>query len=146
MNSKEYRQKLSDRQGNAMAKRIALEPNSIYSRTNKGWETIGGKRHYYRSGWEPKYAIYLESLKKMKAIKEWEYEPDTFWFEDIRRGTRSYLPDFKITYLDDTVEYHEVKGWMDAKSKTKLKRMAKYYPEIKLILIQQKEMKSLGLI
>jgi len=27
-----------------------------------------------------------------------------------------------------THQWHEVKGWMDARSKTKLKRMAKYHP------------------
>ncbi len=49
-----------------------------------------------RSTWEMNYAHYLDWLKKKKEIKKWEYEPDTFWFKNIRRGTCSYLPDFKI--------------------------------------------------
>ena len=39
----------------------------------------------------------LEWLKKNKQIKKWEHEPETFWFEGIMRGCRSYLPDFRVT-------------------------------------------------
>jgi len=46
-------------------------------------------------------------------------------------------PDFKIINFDDTFEYWEVKGYMDSKSKTKIKRMAKYYPDIKLKIIDR---------
>ena len=53
------------------------------------------------------------------------------------------LPDFKIYQNDGTVVYHEVKGYMDSKSATKIKRMAKYYPNIKLIVIQKEEYKSI---
>ena len=104
-----------------------------------GWRTIGGKKCYFRSRWEANYALYLEFLKTQKQIIEWEYEPKTFWFEGVKRGTVSYLPDFRITNNNESQEYHEVKGWMDPRSKTKLKRMAKYYPEEKLILIQEKQ-------
>ena len=47
------------------------------------------------------------------------------------------MPDFKIIWDDDRLEYHEVKWYMDSKSKTKIKRMAKYYPDIKLIVIDK---------
>ena len=105
---------------------------------------------FFRSSWEANYARYLNWLKDLNQIKDWQYEPDTFEFFSIKKGTRFYTPDFKIMNLDDSIEYHEVKGWMDEKSFTKLKRMAKYYPEIKLVLIDQyvyvpihKEMKNL---
>lgn len=105
-----------------------------YSRTK------GGKRDdldglYVRSGWEANYARYLNWLLSIGEITAWEYEPDTFEFAGIKKGTRFYTPDFKITNNDGSIEYHEVKGWMDQKSATKLSRMAKYYPEIKIILI-----------
>jgi hypothetical protein len=100
-----------------------------------GWRTIGEKRIYARSRWEANYARYLEFLLKIGEIKKWEYEPETFWFKEIKRGCVSYLPDFRITNNDGSIEYHEVKGWMDDRSKTKIKRMAKYYPEIKLKVI-----------
>jgi hypothetical protein len=81
-------------------------------------EDIGGQ--YFRSAWEANYARFLN----FSGIK-WEYEKKTFWFEKIRRGVRSYTPDF---YLIDEKVYHEVKGWMDKKSATKLKRMKTYHP------------------
>jgi len=87
-----------------------------------------------RSGWEIRYAAFLNILIRGKAILSWEYEIDTFWFESIKRGVRSYKPDFKIFNNDGSIEYHEVKGRMDSKSKTKLNRMRIYYPEIKIVL------------
>ena len=107
------------------------------------WHAICGKRNYYRSGWEANYAYYLEWLKNKNQITDWQHEPDTFWFLAIKRGVRSYLPDFKVTNLDGSIEYHEVKGRMDAKSATKIKRMAKYYPKVKLVVIDAKMYKSI---
>jgi len=66
-----------------------------------------------------------------------------FWFEKIRRGVRSYTPDFFIVNKNNSEEYHEIKGWMDKKSQTKLKRMKIYYPHIKLILIDEAQYNSL---
>lgn len=144
LNSEEHRQKISDRMSKQMVKKIKESPNSIYSRTQKGWaEFSGGKRYYLKSGWELRYANFLETLLKGKAIKSWTYEEDTFWFEAIKRGVRSYTPDFKVTYEDGAVEYHEVKGWMNKKSATKLKRMRIYYPDVKMVLIQEAEMKNI---
>lgn len=101
------------------------------------WREIGGVRKYYRSRWEANYARYLEWLKQRGIIKNWEHEPQTFWFDAVKRGTRSYLPDFRVTELNGAVVFHEVKGWMDERSKTKLKRMKKYHPHIKLIVIDK---------
>lgn len=108
-----------------------------------GWREIGGVKKYYRSKWEANYARVLEFQRKQGLITSWLHEPETFWFEKIRRGTRSYLPDFKVTYPDGHIEYHEVKGWYDDRSKTKVKRMAKYYPEVKLRMIFAKDYKAL---
>ena len=105
-------------------------------KAKQGWREVGGKEIYFRSKWELDYANYLQSLKDYSLISEWEYEPKTFWFEEIKRGTRSYLPDFKITRTDKTHYWVEVKGYMDAKSKTKIKRFRKYYPEEELFLVQ----------
>lgn len=90
---------------------------------------------YFRSKWEANYALYLDFLVARGEIERWEYEADVFMFEEIKLGTRSYRPDFKVFNKNGSFEYHEVKGYMDNKSKTKLKRMAKYYPEVRLILI-----------
>jgi len=103
-----------------------------------GWRKIGGIKKYYRSKWEANYAYYLEWLKKNGEIESWLHEPDTFWFDGIKRGCVSYLPDFKVTEKGGKVVYHEVKGFMDPKSKTKIKRMAKYHENVKLIIIDAK--------
>lgn len=108
------------------------------------WVTIGGQTLYARSLWEANYARYLEFLKGNGEILGWQHEPDTFWFDAVKRGCVSYLPDFKVTQWTGHVEYHEVKGWMDARSKTKIKRMARYFPSVTLIVIDSERYKSLS--
>ena len=97
---------------------------------------LGGK--YFRSSWEANWARYLNWLISIGEVLSWEFESETFEFHAIRKGSRFYIPDFKVTNKDGSVERHEVKGYMDPKSATKLKRMAKYYPEIKIILIDKR--------
>ncbi len=103
--------------------------------------TKGGRREdigiFVRSSWEANYARYLNMLKANGDILQWEYEAEAFEFKRIKKGTRSYRPDFKIWFPDGHIEYHEVKGWLMPKAKTALKRMAKYYPEVKLIIIDK---------
>jgi len=105
---------------------------------------VAGKRIYFRSRWEANYARYLEWLRKKDEIISWEHEPQTFWFLEIKRGMRSYLPDFKVIEKNGTEAFHEVKGWMDQASRTKLNRMAKYYPHIRVILIDSASYKSIA--
>jgi len=100
------------------------------------WAKIGDKEPiYFRSSWEYYYALFLEKLRQEKKIIDWRHEPKCFWFENIKRGVRSYLPDFCVTHLDGSEEWIETKGYFDSKSKTKMKRMAKYYPEVKIRLV-----------
>ena len=103
-----------------------------------GWREIGGKRIFFRSRWEANYARYLEFLKQQGQLVKWEHEPQRFWFEAIRQGVRSYLPDFRVTWNELEVEYHEVKGWMDSRSKTTINRMRIYHPSIILVVIDGK--------
>lgn len=102
-----------------------------------GWRTIGGRRIYFRSSWEANYGRYLQFLKEKQQIYHWEHEPKTFWFEKIKRGCRSYLPDFKVFDFLGNHHWVEVKGYMDPRSATKLKRFAKYYPKEKITLIEK---------
>jgi hypothetical protein len=139
-NKGKIRQILSDRASKLQRSDIF---KNRYSNSKKGTYNINGKKIFFRSGWEPNYALYLDFLIKQKQIKKWEYEAETFWFEKIKRGVRSYKPDFKIYNNDGSIEYHEVKGWLDAKSKTKLKRMSKYYPAVKMVLIGQEDYKDI---
>lgn len=97
-----------------------------------------------RSSWEANYARYLNFLIRHEGrIDRWEYEPEVFWFEKIKRGCRSYKPDFKVHYKDGAIEYHEVKGWMYPRAKTALNRMRIYHPKVKMILVDQKSYKAI---
>jgi len=108
----------------------------------RGFFNINGKKMFFRSKWEANYALYLDFLVKQKQISKWEYEADVFIFEKIKLGTRSYRPDFKIFNNNGNIEYHEVKGWLMPRNKTQFKRMSKYYPDIKLIIIDGKCMRD----
>lgn len=107
----------------------------------KGWATIGDSHNYFRSRAEYRYACYLEWLKNQGAIVSWQHEPKTFWFNaagaNLCRGTVSYKPDFLVVEKN-AHHWVEVKGYMDAASKTKIKRFQKYFPEEKLIVIDTK--------
>lgn len=110
----------------------------------QGWATIGGKRCYFRSAWEANIAAYLEFLKEYGQIKDWLHEPETFWFTKWhKRGVVSYLPDFRVYNNDGSISYWEVKGYMDAKSKTKIARFRKYYPMFKLEVIDKARYKEI---
>ena len=132
--SMEHRLKLSNALVGKMPKNIMFGTGN-YGNIHRGDYECSKGSVYFRSMWEANYALYLDFLKQKDQIKDWEYEKDVFVFDKIQFGTRSYRPDFKVFTKDGLFEYHEVKGYMDSKSKTKLKRMAKYYPEFKVVLI-----------
>jgi hypothetical protein len=99
----------------------------------------GGKRsdldnRYFRSRWEANYARYLNWMIQRGELASWTYEPRTFEFP-VRRGSKFYTPDFYLTFPDGRTEYHEVKGYMDQVSKTKLKRMGIHYPKETVVVI-----------
>lgn len=108
----------------------------------------GGRRpdldnRYFRSRWEANYARYLNWLVSAGQIHSWEYEPDTFEFP-VKRGNRLYTPDFKVFNNDGSHEYHEVKGWMDRSSVTKLKRMTIHHKHVKVVLIDSSYYRALA--
>lgn len=136
--------KLSENEQKERLKRIMntrIKNGNLNVITNKTHTRAkGGKRkdvnnQYFRSSWEANIARYFNFIKE-----KWEYEPKTFYFENIKRGVRSYTPDF---YLPKQNKWIEVKGWMDDKSKVKLKRFKKYYPEEKIEIIGELEYKEI---
>lgn len=143
------RMSATDKQARNVKIAKTREKNGVYAipRTGAtwkgGWREIGGVNKYYRSRWEANYARYLQWLKERGEIISWSHEPKTFWFDGVKRGTVSYLPDFCVIEKNGTEVYHEVKGWMDKKSLTKIKRMKKYHPNVRLIVIAAKEYKSI---
>lgn len=130
-----------NRSAQLMRERLTAGGN-VYSTAKRGCRLDLGAIPF-RSRWEANYARYLNLLLRQKTIVGWEFEPDTFWFETIKRGTRSYTPDFKITRPDGSTYYVEVKGWMDKKSQTKLKRMKKYHPSVEIVVLDAKQYASL---
>lgn len=118
--------------GMSIAKKESSSRNVV---AHSGWRVVGGRRVYFRSKFEANYGRYLQFLKEVGQILDWEHEPKTFWFEGIKRGCVSYLPDFKVILDSKTHEWHEVKGYLDAKSKTKIKRFIKFFPEERLKVI-----------
>jgi hypothetical protein len=109
----------------------AMKGYNMYSRAKSG-KRKDLDNMFFRSRTEANYARYL----KHKDI-EFQYEPTTFWFEGIKKGTRAYIPDF---YLPEEDEWHEFKGWLDAKSQTKFRRMKKYHPDVfkKMVVIMER--------
>jgi len=72
-----------------------------------------------RSSWEANF------VRVMKLYKiQFEFEPTVFSYP-VKRGTKGYTPDF---LLSRNKEWIEVKGYLDDKSKIKLKRFKRYYP------------------
>lgn len=99
-----------------------------------GWAVVGEQRLYFRSQRERRHAEMLELQRRAGTIASWEHEPHRFWFDGVRAGVTSYLPDFRVVYPDGRVEYHEVKGWMDPRSITALRRMQRYHPDVRIVL------------
>jgi hypothetical protein len=113
-----------------------------YSRARRGKRPDLGDI-FFRSRWEANYARYLNWLISNGKIQSWRYEVKTFVFDGIKRGTLTYTPDFEVVENDGGIVYHEVKGWMDAKSKTRLKRMKKYHPDVRILVVAQKQYKEI---
>ncbi len=111
-----------------MAKRSERTTRRIYD----------GRVIKFRSRLEARWSYYLDVLVVGKHIKRYDYEPEWFEFLKVTFGIRRYLPDFRVNELDGSVTYHECKGYLDAKSITKIRRFAKYYPDRKLWLIFDK--------
>lgn len=112
-----------------------LNKNNKRGNWKQGWETIGNKNYFFRSSWEHIYAKHLFEKHINLEILNWEYEPSIFSFPEEKNCNLYYKPDFKVTNIDGSIEYHEVKGWMCERSKIKISLMNKWHKNIKLILI-----------
>ena len=91
------------------------------------------KGYYMRSGWEIKYAKYLDKNKI-----DWKYESMAF-----NLGSSFYIPDF---YLVKQNKYIEIKGRWLGDAKRKFNRFKKLYPFVGIEVLEGKELKKLGII
>lgn len=134
-NTEEFKQKKSDalhnHKMNGDYKTFSIRGNTRC--------VVGGKMCVFKSSWEITIAKKLQELKDSNFIQEWDYEKTHFNFDDIKRGIRSYCPDFEVTLNDNTKMYIEVKGWKMESSLLRIKMLQERYPQIKYYLIDEKE-------
>lgn len=107
---------------NAVAKKLLeIDGKFVPKAASKKRSNIGRREDlgiFVRSGWEANFLRYLKHL----GVK-YEYEPQVFTFSGVKHGTVSYCPDIKVE--DGWIE---IKGFMDGKSKTQLRRFKKHFP------------------
>lgn len=144
-NSKKNRKLLKElKEAKAARGKTKGAKHSIYGNVKPGDILIDGRKIYMRSTWERNYARYLTWLKKKGDVVSWLYEPKDRIFQfPVKQGITHYLPDFVVIWKGGKETVDEIKGYMDAKSKTKKNRMKKYFPEVDYRIIGQKEYKEL---
>lgn len=140
----EKQMKISLKRANTNIQRYGTTSPHMKESTHAYRYVKAGKRDdlgdfYFRSSWEANYARYLKLLISLGVITSWDYECQAFIFDKALEGSTSYTPDFKVVLPDGSHEWHEVKGWLDEKSIEKLNRMALYYPNEKIVLIDLQE-------
>lgn len=106
----------------------------------------------YKSKWESQYAQELEFRKLAKDIKDWEYEPAdarvllTEWqWVGKRKSRASYMPDFRITHNDGSIEMVEVKGYLWKKDKIKYQWAVSLTPQYTWRMVTLKKKRWLDL-
>ncbi len=106
------------------------------------YEATDGREIYTRSGWEHNYCAYLDWLKEQGQIAEWYYEPLPRYEFIVKEGkvlralSLGYLPDFKVVNTDGSFYLVEIKG--KPQGMRKLQRMKKFYPHIRIELVDRK--------
>jgi hypothetical protein len=90
----------------------------------------------FKSSYELAYANYLDRLHV-----KWVYEPRTFYFSKRSKFT-SYTPDF---YLPKLKKFVEIKGWIRAKWKDKIRAFKRQFPEIVLEILTMAKLKRVCL-
>jgi hypothetical protein len=101
---------------------------------------IGEHTRTFRSGWEANYARLLQWRLERGEIRDWEHEPETVW---LASGV-SYLPDFRVVMADGSTEYHEVKGYLDARSAAKVAGAVDALPGARFVLVDTAAYRALS--
>ncbi len=89
-----------------------------------------------RSGWEVKYARYLENNNIY-----FEYEIIGF-----KTSVGYYFPDFFIHKKNKIVEIVEIKGRLFPKAKLKMEQFKLLYPDIKFSVLFREDLKKMGIL
>lgn len=130
----DYRERAAAAQS---ARMIARSASQTYSRGKHG-KRKDLNNIYFRSMWEANYARYLNIINEFGYIKSWSYENKIFpLYAD--HMPRTYCPDFEVVLSDNSIEFHEVKGFMDERSLIKLTAMEALHPEVCVRVIGKTE-------
>ena len=122
------KRKVRTRVSNTKAVRTAA---GNYSRTVKGKRPDVHPTYSFKSRTEANFARILNFLGF-----NWKYEERAFTFEGYKRKPHVYIPDFVVTGTGkSTTELkieegiYEVKGWFNAASREKMRRLRQNYPK-----------------
>ncbi|RLD51554.1 MAG: hypothetical protein DRI97_15545 [Bacteroidetes bacterium] len=107
---------------------------SNYARVRGGIRKDIHPTYFFRSPWEANVARVFELIEAT-----WEFEGTEFLFKDYNTSPYKYIMDFEVTKALKSKQkdypikfekaYYEVKGWMDPKSRNKMRRYKKNYPQ-----------------
>jgi len=108
-------------------------------RSKYGAESVTYDGNKYQSRKEGAYAAQLDILKAAadprERVRKWERQVRV---PLIVKGSVvcNWYIDFRVTYADGRVEFHEVKGYATPEYKLKRKLFEAIYPEKKLVVIR----------
>lgn len=94
----------------------------------------GGRKARYtrpkkgkRNKLEARYEAHLASLKASGDIYDFDFEPEKFRLAN--EGDACYFtPDFRVLLNDETVEFHDTKGYMEEDANIKIKWFVQQHP------------------
>lgn len=134
---------------------MKIPDNKVLSETQTGTRIISIRRKYISdlnqiccldSNYEYNYALYLDYLYSTHQITGWIRNTTAFGLSEAvevpgkaSKTQNSYVPDFIVFNLDGTYEIHEVKGWMNERSKAVITQFRKDYPNLAYKIIGKTE-------
>lgn len=99
---------------------------------------IEGIEYKFKSKIEMRWSLYLQKLKELGAIIDWQYEPETFLHKERFRHKRVYTLDFSVTEEEVhkiVTVYHEVKVKLQQTDIRRFRYMNMDYEDVRMILI-----------
>lgn len=129
--------KVPDVPGSAAAEAEAIKPKgeTMEKKSPRARYTKPGDDGMNKT--ERRYAEHLESLRLAGEIYRWDFEAEKFRLANI--GHACYLTlDFRVLLNDGTVEFHDVKGFMEPDAQIKLKWFVQAHP-YPLVIVRWKK-------
>jgi len=101
------------------------------AKTVRGRWHAKGRKPGAMNAMEAAYARVLE-LRRISPwsdssppdVVRWDFEPEKLRLADMTY----YVPDFRVLLLDGSIEFHEVKGFMEPTGRVKIKVAAELHP------------------